>query len=74
MTDGPQRLAADSRFSAEAVGVLAEAAGLRLSPDQLPLVAEAIREIHDMTSALDDLDLDDVEPEVSFDARWTNDV
>lgn len=74
MTDGPQRLAPVSRFSAEVVGVLAEAVGLRLSPDRLPLVAEALREFHEMTAALDDLDLDNVAPESSFDARWTNDA
>jgi Asp-tRNA(Asn)/Glu-tRNA(Gln) amidotransferase C subunit len=70
----PERLAPVARFSAEAVGVLAEIAGLRLSPDRLPHVAEALREFYEMTAALDDLDLDGVEPELSFDARWMNDA
>ena len=74
MTDEPKGAAPGAGVTAELVGVWAEVAGLRLSPDQLPLVAEALRELHDMTAALNDLRLNDVAPELSFDACWTNEV
>jgi hypothetical protein len=58
--------------NAELVGMWAEAAGLRLAPERLPLVAEALRELQDMTAAFDELQLDDVAPELGFDARWAD--
>ena len=54
----------------ELVAAMAEAAGSPLSADHLPDATELLSALYALEARLSRLDLDGIEPEFRWDARW----
>lgn len=62
------------QINREHIRLIAEAAGLPLPEDRLDLLAPQVQALLNGIAALDELDLDEVEPGIVFRAAWDDDV
>ena len=58
------------RLAPADVALLAELAGLRLPPEDLASLAEALNAHLEFVAPLLNADLDDVNPSLTYDPRW----
>ena len=65
MTDTPRTPA-----TPELVAAMAAAAGTPIPPDHLEDATELLSALYELDARLDQLDLDGIEPEFRWDARW----
>ncbi len=54
------------------VAILARIEGLEFPADRLPAIAQRLRDMHEMASELDSVDLTGSEPAIRFDPTWAN--
>ena len=61
---------AGNRIAPETIETLVHLAGFTIPPEDIPLLAEALRDQLASIDRLDRLDLTDVNPALEFDPRW----
>lgn len=56
----------------EVIVILARIEGLAFPAERLPAIAQRLRDMHEMASELDSVDLTGAEPAIRFDPTWAN--
>ena len=70
MSDGPAAASTEAVTTEDGVWRLAELAGLDLTAERLPVVAAQLSELCAIAVELRAVDVEGVDPDVAFDARW----
>jgi len=69
----PERKSSAGGYKAideEVIAILAKIEGLEFPTERLPAIAQRLRDMHELASELDSVDLTGSEPAIRFDPTW----